>query len=383
MRDNSPQSTPAGALVFTTVLTRGPLSRVEIGELTGLSSATVTKATRPFLDNGYLVEEAAEGPAGRGRPRSPLAIRADREFFLGVKVTAAELIAVLTDLRAGVCDTRRVPLASCSPHDVVAAVTALVDELLADPGRRARTRTLGLSVSGDINRAAGVVRSSPFLGWADVPLAELVRAGTGLSVLVENDVKALTAAERWFGSGLGASSFALVTVGTGVGCGLVVNGALVAGSHGVAGELGHVPVVADGPRCPCGRTGCVEAVASERAILARAREVGGPDLTLQEAVLAARSGDEPLRAVFAEAGRAIGLGLAALANLVGPERVVVTGEGLAAYDLIGESLRGTFEAHAFGAAARCAVELRALSFEDWARGAAVVGIEALLQPTVL
>ncbi|MCK2238359.1 MULTISPECIES: ROK family protein [unclassified Crossiella] len=381
MHYNSPQPTPAGALVFTTVLTRGPLSRVEIGELTGLSSATVTKATRPFLDNGYLVEERAEDPSGRGRPRSPLAIRADREFFLGVKVTAAELIAVVTDLRAGVRATTRRPLPECTPETVVPAIAALVEELLTEPGRRPRVRTLGVAVSGDIDRATGVVRSSPFLGWTQVDLAAQLGAATGLSVLVENDVKALTAAERWFGSGLGASSFALVTLGTGVGCGLVVNGSLVAGAHGVAGELGHVPVVPDGPRCPCGRTGCVEAVAAERAIVARASEVAGTDLSLAEAVATARSGDEPLRAVFAQAGHAIGLGLAALANLVGPERIVVSGEGLAAYDLIGERLRETFTAHAFGAAARCTLELRPLSFEDWARGAAVVGIEALLSPT--
>lgn len=381
MRDNSPQPTPAGALVFTTVLTRGPLSRVEIGELTGLSSATVTKATRPFLDNGYLVEEPAEDPSGRGRPRSPLAIRADREFFLGVKVTADELIAVVADLRAGVRDTAHRPLPGCTPEIVVSELAALVAELLAEPGRRARVRTLGVAVSGDIDRAAGVVRSSPFLGWTGVDLGARLAAATGLTVVVENDVKALTAAERWFGGGLGASSFALVTVGTGVGCGLVVNGALVAGAHGVAGELGHVPVVPDGPRCPCGRTGCVEAVAAERAILARARAAAGTELSLAEAVAGARGGDEGLRAVFAEAGQAIGLGLAALANLIGPERIVVSGEGLAAYDLIGPRLRETFAAHAFGAAARCGLELRPLSFEDWARGAAVVGIEALLTPT--
>lgn len=236
-----------------------------------------------------------------------------------------------------------------------------------------------MSVSGDVDRPGGAVRYSPFLGWRDVPLAELVGAATGLTVTVENDVKALTVAEQWFGEGVGADSFALATVGVGIGCALVVNGRLVAGGYGVAGEIGHIPVAAgDGPACHCGSRGCVEAIACEEAIVARARRATGePDLDMAAAIDRAHGGDAAVRAVFDEAGKAIGLGLAAMVNLVGPERVVVSGEGVAAYDLFEEQIRAAFTTQAFGAAARCPLVVRPLPWEEWARGAAAVSIQSL------
>lgn len=110
--------------------------------------------------------------------------------------------------------------------------------------------------------------------------------------MVENDVRALTLAERWFGEGHGAASFAMVTIGAGVGCGLFVNDDVVAGAHGVSGEIGHLPLVDDGPVCTCGRWGCVETVASSAAILRDAREAAArPDLTMREAVERAHAGD--------------------------------------------------------------------------------------------
>lgn len=372
-------SSPAANSVFTTVLTRGPVARPEIARITGLSSAAVTKAVRPLLEAGYLEElpEQERTVEGAGRPAHPVAVRADREFFVGVKVTAGELIGVVTDLRAQVRAARRMPVPGRGVDEVVAGIAALVAELV--PDYQDRTRCLGVSVSGDVDRRGGVVRYSPFLGWRDTPLAELLGTATGLRTIVENDVKALTVAEQWFGEGVGVDSFALITVGTGIGCGLVVGGTLVAGGFGVAGEIGHIPVAAgDGPDCHCGGRGCVEAIASQEAIVGRARTAAGDAaLDLAGAMDRAHAGDEAVRAVFAEAGQAIGLGLAAVVNVVGPQRVVVSGEGLAAYDLFEEQIRAAFTTQAFGAAARCPLVVRPLPWEEWARGAAAVGIQTL------
>ncbi|GAB3157064.1 ROK family protein [Amycolatopsis stemonae] len=365
--------------MFTTVLTEGPVSRVDVARRTGLSSAAVTKAARPFIEAGYLEELASEGRTGpgAGRPANPLAIRPDREYFVGVKITGDDLIGVVTDLRADVRASAHHALKSHDVEHVVGALADLVGELLTGDLRE-RAYCLGVAVSGDVDRASGVVRYSPFLGWRDVPLAALLEEATGLTATLENDVKALAVAEQWFGEGVGASSFALVTVGTGIGSALVVNGDLVRGAHGVAGEIGHVPVADGGPSCHCGGQGCVEAIASTEAILTRAREVAGePALTMGDAVTRARGGDDSLREVFAGAGHAIGLGLAALVNLFGPERVVVSGEGVATYDLFEDQIRRTFAVQAFGSAARCGLVIRPLPFEEWARGAAAVAIQSL------
>jgi predicted NBD/HSP70 family sugar kinase len=359
--------------VFTLVLTQGPISRVDLARRTGLSPAAVTKASRPLIEAGYLEElpSVERVVASAGRLASPLAVRAERELFVGIKVTADEVIGVLTDLRAETRAVQRLRLTSREVDAVVAAIAEVVGELRAERP----CGCVGLAISGDVDRAGGIVRYSPFLGWRDIPLAELTEQATGLHVMVENDVKALTFAAHWFGDGVGAETFALVTVGSGIGCGLVIDGRVVAGARGVAGELGHVAVGGYETKCACGGRGCLEAIASERAIVDRARAVTGrAELDLGAATALAYAGDQGVRAVFADAGHAIGLGLAAMVNLVGPELVVVSGEGVAAYDLFEEQIRKTFAGQAFGMA-ECPLVIRPLPFEEWARGAAAVSIQ--------
>ena len=175
----APITSPAAATVFTTVLTEGPVSRVDVARRTGLSSAAVTKAARPFIEAGYLEELASEGRTapGAGRPANPLAIRPDREYFVGVKITGDDLIGVVTDLRADVRASAHHALTGHDVDHVVRALADLVGELLAGPtpdgtsNLRDRAYCLGVAVSGDVDRASGVVRYSPFLGWRDVPAA--------------------------------------------------------------------------------------------------------------------------------------------------------------------------------------------------------------------
>ncbi|MFF8731052.1 ROK family protein [Streptomyces sp. NPDC015171] len=388
-----PAHSPAAAQVFTTVLSHGPLTRLDAGRRAGLSPAAVTKAVRPLLAAGYLVEGAGSGEAAGlgegadeaarpalGRPAALVRVNGERALFIGVKATGDELIAVLTDLCCRVRLARRAPLPDRTPGPALAAIAGLVHELRAHAAESdAPVAGLGIAVSGDVDRAEGVVRYSPFLDWRDVPLAELASAACGLPVTVDNDVRALTVAEQWFGAGAGLSDFAVVTVGAGIGCGLVVHGRVVAGAHGVAGEIGHLVVDPAGPVCHCGNRGCVEAIAGDAAIVARIREVTGRHVTDSAAAVAlAHQGLTGAREVYARAGEAIGRGIATVANLLGPERVIISGEGLAAYDLFAEQIREAFATAAFGSAARCDVQTRPLPFEEWARGAAAAAIQTFI-----
>ncbi|HET6858107.1 MAG TPA: ROK family transcriptional regulator [Streptomyces sp.] len=376
-----PAATPAASMVFTTVLSQGPLSRVELARRTGLSSAAVTKAVRPLMDAGYFVEAVEDNaPPAVGRPANPVRVDGGRALFIGVKVTADEVIAVLADLCCKIRVARHVPLTVRTPASVIAAIAALADELLVEAqGYGVRVHGLAVAVSGDVDRAAGVVRYSPFLNWRDVALAELASAATGLPTTVDNDVRALTVAEQWFGAGVGRTNFALVTVGAGIGCGLVVHGRVVAGAHGVAGEIGHLPIAPDGPLCHCGNRGCVEAVASDSAIVRRIRETTGqPVAGPAQALELARSGNPEAREAYARAGEAIGRSIGAVVNLFGPERVIISGEGLAAYDLFAEQIRDAFASTAFSTAVQCDVITRPLPFEEWARGAAATAIQTFI-----
>ncbi|MDX6361350.1 MAG: hypothetical protein QOC85_353 [Streptomyces sp.] len=377
-----PAHTPTASQIFTTVLSHGPLTRSEIAGRTRLSAAAVTKAVRPLIEVGYLLEDVDEDArqSSLGRPANPVRVDGGRALFIGVKMTGDELIAVLTDLTCRIWVARHVPLTSRDPQAVLTSTAALVQELLTEAdGFGVRVQGLGIAVSGVVDRADGVVRYSPFLEWRDVPLAELAALTTGLPVTVDNDVRALTVAEQWFGAGVGLSDFAVVTVGAGIGCGLVVHGQVVSGAHGVSGEIGHVAIDPSGPLCHCGNRGCVEAIASDSAIVARVREVTGVQVAdAAQALDLAHDGDPGAREVYARAGEAIGRGIATVANLLGPERVIISGEGLAAYDLFAEQIRDTFAAAAFGSAARCDVQTRPLPFEEWARGAAATAIQSFI-----
>jgi predicted NBD/HSP70 family sugar kinase len=379
-----PTQAPAVAQVFHTVLAHGPLSRAEVTRRTGLSPGAVTKASAPLLEDEWI-EEVGPPPGDRvaGRPATLLSVRAARAGFIGVKVTADELFGVRTDLTAHPLATRRTELDSQDVGSVVQAMDKLVRRLTTGQAARGAPQVegLGVAISGDVDGHTGVVHRSPFLNWQGVPLARLVEEATGLPTVIENDVRALTVAEQWSGAGAGLSSFAVVTVGTGIGAGLSIGGKVVSGAHGVAGEVGHLPVGGD-RMCTCGNVGCVESIAATQAIVEQARRaVGDPKLTMADAVRLARGGNRQVLAVFTRAAQALGLAIAAVANLIGPERIIISGEGVAFYDLFAEQIRETFTAQAFGAAKDCDLIVRPLPFEEWARGGAAVAAQNLVVPT--
>ena len=385
---------PAAALVFQTLLVHGPLTRAETGRRTGLSPGAVTKVATPLLADGWITELAEPAPKrATGRPATLIAVRGERARFIGVKVTADELIGVVADLTARPLVTRRAVLDSRDVGTVVLAIARLVEELRAavatghdgsgpdSSGQGGGIHSIGVTISGDVDGQTGVVQYSPFLNWHRVALAQLVETATSTPTVIENDVRALTVTEQWFGAGAGLSSFALITVGAGIGCGLSIGGRVVSGAHGVSGEVGHLPVSGTERTCTCGNTGCVEAVASTHAITEQARSAtGNPELTMPQAVRLAHAGDPDVRAVFTRAGHALGLAIASVANLIGPERIIISGEGVATFDLFADQVRETFAARAFGAAAECDLLLRPLPFEEWARGGAAVAAQRLFAP---
>ncbi len=380
--------------MLTRILTQGPIPRVEIARRTGLSQAAVTKAVAPLIEAGFVTDQPVAVPAdaagesraelGIGRPVSPLTVVPDSISVIGLKVTPTDLIGVTTDFRAGIRAVRHQQVTDTSADAVLKRLVELARELIAtldDPADPAGPLIgIGVAVSGDVDARHGVVRDSPFMGWRDIPVAALLTEQLKVPVVVTNDVRALTVAEHWFGVGVDADSFAVVTIGSGVGCGLYINGEVVSGAHGVSGELGHLPLAPGELVCTCGRRGCVETVASSDAILARVRETTGrPELDLAGAIELAHGGDAHAREAFDRAGEVIGSALAAMVNLVGPELVVIAGEGVADYDLYDQRMRQAFSDHAFGAAGDCRLMLRSHTFDDWARGAAATVIRSYVR----
>jgi predicted NBD/HSP70 family sugar kinase len=368
------------ALVLGLIHDLGPISRSEIAEASGLSLAAISGIAGALIEQGIVIEER-RGESTGGRRPILLAINHAAALVIGVKLTQEQIIVALTDLGAEIVEQRARPIGpDLHPETVIAALAALVDELrAAHPGKR--FLGIGLGMAGIIDRARGVCRWSPFLHWRDVPVRDMLEARVGLPVIVENDVNALVFAERWFGAGAGSPDFLVVTLGVGVGMGLMLNGELYRGARDGAGEFGHSTVIEGGPLCNCGKRGCVEAYVGEPALRRAVAEAMGEPIPFEAAIERARAGDEALAAVFANAGHMLGLGLAAVLNLLNPSLVIVGGEGAHVLDLLLPSLRDTLARHCFADLFE-GVELVVEPWGDdaWARGAAGLMLDEFFHP---
>jgi predicted NBD/HSP70 family sugar kinase len=365
------------AVVLGIVHDQGPISRIEIADLANLSPATISGIMSKLIRLG-LVREQELGRSTVGRPRVLVEIARDAGCVIGVKLTETQLIGTLTDLGAEAIAVQTLPLASDrSPEAVVAELARLVAELrTAAPERR--FFGVGVGLAGAIDRKAGICRFSPYLPWRDVPLRQLLEQRMGTPVVIENDVSALTLAERWFGGGAELTDFVVVTLGRGVGLGMVLDGRLYRGGSGAGGEFGHLTIDPRGPRCDCGKTGCLEALIGEPALARQVVAIRGVGTSLDEGAALARTGDVELRAVFAAAGETLGLALSGIINVLNPTRVIVGGEGAQMVDLLLDPMRAALEANCFdGLFADLDLVVEPWGDEAWARGAAGLVLDEL------
>ncbi|MEB3328170.1 MAG: ROK family protein [Candidatus Sericytochromatia bacterium] len=250
---------------------------------------------------------------------------------LGLDVGGTKVLASLLDARGGAVGEWRLPTpARAGSAAVLAALAAAAEAALADvaPATRERVVGVGVSAAGQIDVEAGVVAyASPNIaGWTGTPVGPWLAERLGLPVVVENDANAAALAEHRLGAGRGSHSLAAVTVGTGIGGGLVLDGTLWRGGRWRGGEVGHIVIEADGLRCNCGQTGCLEAYASGTAMARLASEaVPGFEGTAREVFAAAASGDAAMAGVVRRSARYLAQGLVSIASLVDPDLFVLGG----------------------------------------------------------
>ena len=315
------------SLVINLVKGAGSLSRADLARESGLSPATVSGIVGRLIQRG-IVNEVAVGPSNGGRPPVILRLNEVAGYVIGIKLRGSGLTTVITDLGAEVKHSREVAANLVGdPQAAIERIAGAVQSLLADSRvKRSKLLGIGLGLPGVVDASAGVCHYSHLLGWQNVPLQEPLRRRLKVPVLVDNDVNTLAVADRWFGAGAGVRHFLTVTVGRGVGLGIVINGDVYRGTVGGAGEFGHV-VVADGPLCECGRSGCLEALVSEPALRKRASAALGRPITSRELVELASSGEPTVTGVLAVGGRQLGMAVGNLVALFNPERLIVSGEG--------------------------------------------------------
>jgi glucokinase len=286
---------------------------------------------------------------------------AEKNNFIGIDLGGTNIKAALVNTDTGeISNTVSTPTQAQEGHDhVIARMAGLVDEI-AQAGNLKKTRLggVGVGIPGLLDLEHGLTLFLPNLpgNWRSVPVRDELARLTNLPVALINDARAATMGEWKFGAGKGVETVALYTLGTGIGGGLVINGQLYLGIGGAAGELGHVSVDFNGPRCNCGSRGCIEAMASGPAIAAagmRAVVQGGTTritslcegdlnrITPELVYEAALAGDAVAREIYEQAGRVIGHGIANVVTALTPHRVIIGGGVAAAGDMILEPIRRT------------------------------------------
>ena len=379
-----------GALLRLLFL-EGPLDRVRLGRMTGLSSATVTNFVGSLLDEGVIIEVGREQSEG-GRPRVLVCVNPDHGSVIGVEIGETGIRVEGFDLNMHVLDVEGVALHPQDHHPTVAiSETASAIQRLETRLTAAGKPVLGVGVAvpGMVEHRAGDARvHAPNIGWRDVALETQLRESTEGPFFIENGAKALGQAEMWLGAGKGSRHTFVTLWGTGVGAAIFTDGSLYRGASSSAGEWGHTCIVAGGNKCRCGSSGCLEAYIGAESLLGEWRRrdpsaVPGFDADDEEwgrrLVEAARS-DDAAAETLDEAALYFGIALANVANLLNPELILISGWlGLALGPITLERIREVVREHALDYTASGArIELGSFQEDAVALGAASLVIDEML-----
>jgi len=372
------------SLILNTIKAKGPIARAQVAGLTGLSPATVTAITADLIAED-LVFEKQPGDSSGGRRPILLAINPGGRYVAGIKLMEDRAVGALTDLEATIVARQTFLLPKVEPEPALDSLAAMVEALLEQAGApRRKLLGVGLGLAGIVDSERGVLRRSPFLGWHDLPLRDLLQAKVNAPVYIDNDVNTLTLAEKWFGAGQDADDFLVVTVGRGVGMGIVVNRQLYRGGRGGAGEFGHTVIDPDGPACTCGKRGCLEAFVGDPGILRAAQiELGHPVASVDELETLAEAGDEKAKAVFGRAGEILGRAVANLVNVFDPQRIIISGEGARYGKWLFDPMCAAMDRYTMpGLADDVKISVEPWGDDAWARGAASLVLRELFESPV-
>ncbi len=284
---------------------------------------------------------------------------------LAIDIGGTKIIAALVSNSGRIIAEERFPtLAAEGPQSVIERLLSSVDYILSLKSMdSSQLDSISIAAAGAIDSKRGLITSSPNLpGWHDIPLRDMVREKYRVNTFLLNDASAAALGEHRFGVGRGVNNLILLTVGTGIGGGIIINGQLYEGSSGSAGEMGHMTIDVNGPSCTCGNIGCLEMLASGTAIAREARRriaqgektslleiVSGKvaDITAEKIGIAAQDGDSLALDVIAEAGTYLGVGMLNLVNIFNPEIIVVGGSVAKLGDLLLEPARQVVRERAF------------------------------------
>ncbi|MDF2633389.1 MAG: Glucokinase [Pelosinus sp.] len=353
------QGSSNDALTMNVIRRQGPISRVEIAKLTGLTPPTVTNITTKLLELGLIVEDSIGESSGGRRPLL-LKINNLLATVIVVYIRSERMIGYVINPQFNIEWEYSRSIKGQKEDEVL----RMLLEIISDCRSKAVVPVLavGVVVRGPVRRKDGIAVFVPNIGWKNAPLKDIIEGNTGLPAFIENDVKALSNGEYYYGSVKDASSMILLKVSHGIGGGIIFNGSLYRGINDSAGEVGHTTIDIAGPICSCGNYGCLEALASENALVdavAKAIKEGQVSsiydmvegnlekLTPEIIYDAADTSDELAIRMLEQVARYLGIGIANFVNIFNPEVLIIGGGIVRGRQYIEDIVRQTIRDRSF------------------------------------
>ncbi len=323
-------------LVLRTIYQVGEISRADIARATHLTRTTVSHIVAELIKDS-LVAETGRGPSEGGKPPVLLTIPSDARFVIGIDLADSEFRGGVIDMYGRFLQRVSVPVGSLNGTEALDLVYDVIGELLGKAG--GPILGIGVGTPGLVDARRGMVTKAVNLDWQNLALGDLIETRFGLPVYVGNDSQLAAQGEFMFGRSQGLQNLIVVKVGRGIGAGIVLNGRLYYGDGSAAGEIGHVQAAENGIRCLCGHYGCLETVASTRAIVMQAQAfarknptaaintlVASPDdITMDVVLQAIQSGDDELDHLVTGAGYYLGIAIAHLIGAFNIEQIIIAG----------------------------------------------------------
>ncbi len=334
-----------------------------------------------------IIDEATA--TTRGRPTRLFRLNPNAAFVIGMKLAFNEVSVVAANLRGDTLASLTFPvrLWRLNAEAIVDLLEKGMRTVLKESALPAKQISgIGVGLPGFIDPIAGLSYWNPFSPAENAPIefARMLQERVGIPVKIENDANLLALSERWFGHGQDADNFAVILLGPGIGMGLFLNGELYRGHNRMGTEFGHTKIERDGPLCRCSQRGCVEAFAADYAILREVATItdlpaakGSNDQALiREAAHRARNGDAMIKGIFESAGMALGIGIANFINVMDPKKIILAGDGMHAFDLMGPALLEGIKRNTVSALLdKCEIIAHDWPDAAWVRGAASLILE--------
>ncbi|RUQ32116.1 ROK family transcriptional regulator [Peribacillus cavernae] len=348
------------SVILNIIREKGSISRAEIAKLTKLTPPTVSNLVKELLKAEIVIERDL-GESRGGRKPTMLTLNSKMIHVIGLDIGSHDLKIILTNIHGQILKKEIFPM----PEDTTkeSLLSLMIDAIHSIKESTDVEEVIGIGVGmhGIVDVEKGMSVFAPNLNLQNIPIKEALENEFKMIVKVENDARAMSLGEMWFGNGSGIDSLVCINVGRGIGAGIVMDGKILHGHHFISGEIGHMTIDINGPKCTCGNYGCLQTFASGPAIVENAKKeirlgrsgllssMAGNNLdniTGELIYEAALKGDSLCQSVLAEAGRYLGIGITNLIHTINPKRIIIGGGVSNAQELILNHITQTIEQRA-------------------------------------